>query len=234
MEWLAKATAFDVLVLVIFLIFLARGIWIGFIRQISSLLAMVGGFLLAGYFDNDFYRYILPYFDNSHTSFLLSYILLFIAFFFLIKLAGLGLKKVMDITLSGWFDRTVGGLFGVIKGIFLISLIFVVVTSYLSGANKYLKKSITYPFLAQSSNVVLTLIRDYDLRSYFIPKEPAIKLPSLDMLSDEADDSEKTEEPESEDEPGDSEVEKEETKEPELEEEAVETEEEPKGRRFLF
>ena len=184
MEWLAKATAFDVLVLVIFLAFLVRGIWIGFIRQISSLIAMLGGFLLAGYFDKDFYHFILPYFNNSQTVFLIAYILLFVAFFFLIKLVGLGLKKVMDITLSPWFDRTVGGLFGVIKGIFIASLIFVVSTSYLSGSNKYLKKAITYPFLAQSSKVILTFIRDYDLRSYFIPKEPAIQLPSFDSWKD--------------------------------------------------
>lgn len=186
MEWLAETSAFDVLVLVIFLAFLARGIWIGFIRQISSLLAMVGGFLLAGYFDNEFYRFILPYFNDSHTAFLITYILLFIAFFFLIKLVGLGLTKVMDITLSTWFDRAVGGLFGILKGIFITSLIFVVITSYLSGSNKYLNKSITYPFLKQSSKVILTFIRDHDLRSYFIPKEPAIKLPFFDKLPDDA------------------------------------------------
>jgi membrane protein required for colicin V production len=186
MEWLAETSAFDVLVLVIFLAFLARGIWIGFIRQISSLLAMVGGFLLAGYFDNEFYRLILPYFNDSHTAFLITYILLFIAFFFLIKLVGLGLTKVMDITLSTWFDRAVGGLFGIIKGIFITSLIFVVITSYLSGSNKYLNKSITYPFLKQSSKVILAFIRDHDLRSYFIPKEPAIKLPFFDKLPDDA------------------------------------------------
>jgi len=181
MEWLAKANAFDVLVLVIFLAFLIRGIWIGLIRQISSLVAMLGGFLLAGYFDNEFYRFILPYVDNSHTAFLLTYILLFVAFFFLIKLVGMGLKKVMDITLTPWFDRTVGGLFGVIKGVFFASLIFVVMTSYLSGSNKFLKKSISYPFFVQSSKVILAFIRDHDLRSYFIPKEPAIQLPSIDM-----------------------------------------------------
>jgi len=207
MEWLAKANAFDVLVLVIFLAFLIRGIWIGLIRQISSLVAMLGGFLLAGYFDNEFYRFILPYVDNSHTAFLLTYILLFVAFFFLIKLVGLGLKKVADITLSPWFDRTVGGLFGIIKGIFLASLVFIVLTSYLSGSNKYLKKSISYPFLAQSSKVILALIRDYDLRSYFMPREPAIMLPSFDKWKDGGGKSDENEVYESEDEPEESGVE---------------------------
>jgi membrane protein required for colicin V production len=208
----AKATAFDVLVLVIFLAFLVRGIWIGFISQISSLIAMLGGFLLAGYFDNEFYRFILPYFDNSHTAFLITYILVFAAFFFLIKLVGLGLKKVMDLTLSPWFDRSVGGLFGIIKGIFFTSLIFVIVTSYLSGSNKYLKKSITYPFLTQSSKVILTFIRDYDLRSYFIPKEPAIKLPHFDKSPDDDGEPEGTKALESEDMSEESEGETEERK----------------------
>jgi membrane protein required for colicin V production len=184
MDWLSGITAFDVLVLIIFLAFLARGIWIGFIRQISSLVAMIGGFALAGYFDNEFYRLVLPYINNTHTAFLITYIVLFIAFFFLIKLAGLGLKKVMDVSLTVWFDRTVGGLFGVIKGIFFISLLFVVVGSFLSGSNNYLKKSITYPFLSNSSKVILTFIQDHDIRTYFIPKEPAIKLMPFKNSSD--------------------------------------------------
>ena len=176
MDWLSGITAFDVLVLIIFLAFLARGIWIGFIRQISSLVAMIGGFALAGYFDNEFYRLVLPYINNTHTAFLITYIVLFIAFFFLIKLAGLGLKKVMDVSLTVWFDRTVGGLLGVIKGFFFISLLFIVVGSFLSGSNNYLKKSISYPFLSNSSKVILTFIQDHDIRTYFIPKEPAIQL----------------------------------------------------------
>jgi len=180
MDWLDMITAFDVLVFLIFLAFLVRGIWIGFIRQISSLLAMIGGFLLAGYFDNEFYRLILPFFSNSNTAFLLTYVVLFVAFFFLIKLMGLGLKKVMDITLTTWFDRTIGGLFGLMKAIFVSSLITIIISSYLSGSNKYLKNSFTYPFLGRTSKGILLLIRDYDLRSYFVPKKPAIELPSLD------------------------------------------------------
>ena len=176
MDWLSGITAFDVLALLIFLAFLARGIWIGFIRQISSLIAMIGGFILAGYFDNEFYRLILPYIKNSHTAFLITYIVLFVAFFFLIKLVGLGLKKVMDVTLTTWFDRTVGGLFGVIKGAFFVSLLFVFIGSFLSGSNNYLKKSASYPLLSSSSNIILTFIQDHDIRSYFTPKEPAIKL----------------------------------------------------------
>jgi membrane protein required for colicin V production len=177
MEWLEKITAFDVLVLLIFIAFLVRGIWIGFIRQMSSLLALVGGFLLAGYFDEEFYRLILPFIKSSHTAFLITYILLFVAFFYLIKLIGLGLKQVMDIALTAWFDKTVGGLFGLIKAVFFSSLLLVVISSYISGSNRYLKNSFTYPFLAQTSQAILLFIRDYDVRSYFVPKEPAIMLP---------------------------------------------------------
>jgi membrane protein required for colicin V production len=192
MDWLSDITAFDVLALLIFVAFLVRGVWVGFIRQISSLIAMIGGFALAGYFDSEFYRLILPYIDNSHTAFLITYIVLFIAFFFLIKLAGLGLKKVMDVSLTTWFDRTVGGLFGIAKGIFFVSLLFVVTTSFMSGSNNYLKKSISYPFLSSSSKAILTFVQDHDIRSYFVPKEPAIKLPSVGKLFEEKEEQEKS------------------------------------------
>jgi membrane protein required for colicin V production len=184
MDWLPGITGFDVLALLVFLAFLVRGVWIGFIRQISTLIAMIGGFALAGYFDNEFYRFILPYIENSHTAFLITYILLFVAFFYLIKLVGFGLKKVMDVSLTAWFDRTVGGLFGVVKGIFFVSLLFVLIGSFLSGSNNYLKKSASYPLLSYSSRAILTFIKDHDLRSYFIPKEPAIKLLSFKKSSE--------------------------------------------------
>ena len=201
MDWLSDITAFDVLALLIFVAFLVRGVWVGFIRQISSLIAMIGGFALAGYFDSEFYRLILPYIDNSHTAFLITYIVLFIAFFFLIKLAGLGLKKVMDVSLTTWFDRTVGGLFGIAKGIFFVSLLFVVTTSFMSGSNNYLKKSISYPFLSSSSKAILTFVQDHDIRSYFVPKEPAIKFPSLGKSLPKREEQEKsaTDAPEEED-----------------------------------
>jgi membrane protein required for colicin V production len=200
MEWLSQATAFDIVTALVFLAFLVRGIWIGFIRQISSLLSMIGAFILAGYFDEDFYRLIMPYLDDSHTTFLLSYFFLFLLFFYLIKLIGLGLKKVMDIVLTGWFDRTMGGIFGLIKGLFFTSLLFIVVGSYMSGANKYLKKSLSYPVLSKSSQGLLALIQDKQLRSYFIPREPAIQrfkesLPSLDDFKMPETPAEKPEEP---------------------------------------
>ncbi len=184
MDLLADISAFDVLILIVFLAFLVRGVWVGFIRQISSLVAMIGGFMLAGYFDNEFYRLILPYIENSRTAFLITYILLFVGFFYLIKLVGFGLKKVMDVTLTPWFDRTVGGLFGITKGVFFVSLLFVVAGSLMSGTNDYIKKSVSYPILSYSSNVVLAFIQDHDIRSYFIPKQPAIILPSLQESSE--------------------------------------------------
>jgi len=177
MDWFSGITAFDVLALLIFLAFVVRGIWIGFIKQISSLAAMIGGFVLAGYFDNEFYHLILPFIDNSQTAFILTYILLFALFFYLIKLVGLGLKKVMDVTLTVWFDRTVGGIFGFIKGVFLTTLLFIFISSFISGSNNYLKKSFSYPFFSYSSEVILAFVQDYDIRSYFKPREPAIKLP---------------------------------------------------------
>jgi len=62
----------------------------------------------------------------------------------------------------------------------------------MSGSNNYLKKSISYPFLSSSSKAILTFIQDHDIRSYFVPKEPAIKLPSVGKLFEEKEEQEKS------------------------------------------
>ena len=124
MDWLPRITIFDALVVVLCLGFLARGIWVGFIRQISFFLALILGFYLTGQFHSEFYKLALPFLDNPQVVFFGTYVILFVVIYFSVMLIGLGLRKVMNITFLGWFDRTLGGLFGLAKGVFLACLLF--------------------------------------------------------------------------------------------------------------
>jgi len=174
---------------VIFTILLVRGIWIGFFSQVAFVLAMFAGFVLAGQYHEFFYQFVEPVISNSQISFLLSYVIIFAVIYFLVILLGKGLKKVMNISLLVWFDRFMGGLFGLTKALFINSLIFMVLAGFLSGSNS-MRNSYTYPFMSKCSEIVLGLIKDNDLRSRFFPKEPAIipdVIQSEDKLPEETD-----------------------------------------------
>ena len=167
-------TAFDAIILIIFLLFLARGIWVGLIGQLAFLVALPVAFLAAGAFYGRLGHLLLPVLPNPQSSFLLTYILLFLATYLLIILIGKGLKKVMSITLLGWFDRLMGGLLGLGKAAFLSTLLFMTLSGFTAGPRAFFSDSLSTPYLATCSEYMLTMIQDKDLRHRFLPKKPAI------------------------------------------------------------
>ncbi len=177
MFYLSQLTSFDIAVLAISALFIGHGIWVGCIKQLASIIALVVGFVAAGRLCEDFYQTILAFISSPNIAFLVSYLTLFVVIYLGVILLGMGLKKVIDIALLGWFDRAMGGLLGAAKAFFIVSLVFIVLPSILSDSNNFLRKSFSYPYLSFSSEYILQLIKDADLRSSFMPKEPAITKP---------------------------------------------------------
>jgi membrane protein required for colicin V production len=166
-------SSFDAIILIVLLILLARGVWIGFIRQIASILALVLGFVVAGRFYGESAALVIPFVHNQQAGFLIAYSIIFLLVFLAVHLLGLGLKKVMSISLLSWFDRTLGGVFGLAKGIFISSLLFMTMAAFISDTTIF-KDSFFAPFLEQSSEFIIHVIKDKDLRSDFLPRQPAI------------------------------------------------------------
>jgi membrane protein required for colicin V production len=177
MTWFPHFTAFDIAIFIIAAILIGHGIWVGCIRQLASILALIVGFVVAGRLCGDFYHTILPFISSPNLAFIVSYLILFIAIYLAVILLGMGLKKVVDIALLAWFDRALGGLLGAAKALFIACLVFMILSSFLSGSNNFLRRSLTYPYLALTSEYIMQLIRDADIRSSFRPKEQAISVP---------------------------------------------------------
>jgi len=167
-------TPFDAIILALFLLFLARGIWVGLIGQLAFLAALIFGYAAAGAFYTRLGHLLLPVIPNPQASFLTTYVLLFLLTYLLTILLGKGLKIVMSITLLGWFDRLMGGIFGLGKAAFLCTLLFMVLSGFVAGPRPFFSNSLTTPYLAASSNYFLSWIKDNDIRHRFLPKRPAI------------------------------------------------------------
>lgn len=175
MVYLSQLTQFDIALLAISGLLIGRGIWVGCTKQLSSILALIVGFVAAGRLCEDFYQTLLPFISSPNIAFLVSYLTLFVIIYLVFTLLGMGLKKVIDIALLSWFDRAMGGLLGAVKALFVAVLVFTALSSILSGSNNFLRKSFSYPYLLTSSEYILRLIRDVDLRSSFLPKKPAVQ-----------------------------------------------------------
>ncbi len=164
----------DVAILVFGMALLVRGLWTGFIKQVTSIIALLLAFVIAGKYYGACAQYIAPYITSPKVGFVLAYTFLFLVIYLFIYGLGFLMKNVMSVILLGWFDRFMGGVFGAFKAAFIVSLIFVVVSSFAPKASDRIQQSLFYPFLIQSSKMMLSLLKGDDFRSQFVALEPAI------------------------------------------------------------
>jgi len=167
-------TYFDLVVACIFLFFLVRGLWIGFVRQLAAFFALVGSYYLAGRYASEILPFTERFIDNPKVTFFVSFALIFLVAAVVFTLIGKVLHRFMQITLLGWLDRFSGMLLGGVKAAVVASLIYMFLASSLSATNELLKKSYTSPYLKQGAELLQSFIDDPRLRKYFLQKEPAI------------------------------------------------------------
>ena len=171
---LSDITSFDVIVVLIFLLFIIRGTWIGFMRQAAIFLALIGSYLLAGSCTGFMMPHVNKFIANPKAVFFINFTLLFIFGAIFLFLTAKILRLVMEVTMTVWFDRLLGMILGLFKGVFVTSILYMAMSSSLVSSNELLKKSLTSPFLTHGADFVQQLIKDNDLRKLFLPKEPSI------------------------------------------------------------
>ena len=174
MPTFSELNLFDLVVAVIFLFFLVRGLWVGFMRQLAAFFALVGSYYLAGQYAARVLPFTERFVDNPKLTFLVSFIIVFLVAALVFTLIGKVLHRFMQITLLGWLDRSSGLVLGGVKAAVVASLLYMFLASSLSTTNELLRKSYSSPYLKQGAVILQSFIDDPRLRKYFAQKDPAI------------------------------------------------------------
>ncbi len=173
-------TWLDLLVAGIFLYFILRGAWTGFMRQLAALLALVGSYVVAAQYMADLIPYTKNFIDNPKLVFLATFLFLFFVSALMFSLMGRLLHRLMQFSMLGWFNRLLGVAVGVVKATLLVSLLYMVLASTLSATNAALRSSWSAPYLRQGSQILQDLINDPEVRDYFKENTPALPLELMD------------------------------------------------------
>ena len=167
-------TGFDFVIIALLLLFTIRGLWIGFLRQITTLVALVVGYVIAGQYHDKLFPFLRGLTENPHAVFWISYVILFGITYVLTMLLGKGLAKVVELTVAGWFDKLLGGGLGVVKAGIVIVLLNMVLSGILAPENSMLRSCQFCPFVSQATEYFRSLIKDDTMRQAFLQKKPAI------------------------------------------------------------
>lgn len=118
----------DILIIVILALFLFSGIKRGFFWEIAGLAGMVVGVLLALNLSDDLTRFLQRSFDiPSSLLFAASLFLVFILSLVGFRLLAWGLTKMVKRTPLSSINRLAGGVFSLLKGIILLSVVLLLV-----------------------------------------------------------------------------------------------------------
>lgn len=167
-------TAYDLVIVAIFIFFVARGIWVGLLGQVTVIVALYVGYLVAGQYHDKLFPFLRGVSENPQIIFLLAYAILFACTYVLIMLVGKALTGVVQLTIAGWFDKLLGAIFGAVKALIITVLLHMLLTTFLAQDTPMLRQCRLCPSLAEALTMSQQLIKDDKVRQAFQKKMPAI------------------------------------------------------------
>jgi membrane protein required for colicin V production len=142
---------FDIVIVVVLGYCLVRGIFRGLVKELSSLVGVFAGFYGAYSYYDTLGRLLSRVVANVAYRNILSFLLIFVGVFVLVSIIGVLLRYVMSIVFLGWVDRICGALFGVFKGVLIVSVLLVAFTTFLPKNTPVIQDSRLAPHLSNIS-----------------------------------------------------------------------------------
>ena len=146
----------DIIIVGLIAFFLIKGIFRGFFREIASLAGIISGLVIGNHYHLQVANYLKAYIPLEKPLPLIGFIILFIAAVIGFHLFGLLIHGLFKRLLIGWFDRTLGICFALIKGIIISYLLIVLLTFFVPSTSPLIASSkcarlvvITYQSMAR-------------------------------------------------------------------------------------
>lgn len=186
---------YDFVIAGIVILLLARGIWLGMLRQVIPLLALYLGYLAASRYHDQLFPFLKNISDNPKVIFLTAYVITFALTYVIAFLIGKALAKVIEVTIAPWFDRILGAFLGLAKAFILVILVHMLLGTLMAPENEMLRTCKTCPTLNKMSDFTRELIKDEDIREALRHRKPAIVIDEMSsMLGQEEGDESTTQE----------------------------------------
>jgi len=121
-------TIVRIIIAVVLAGFLIAGLRRGLIRQVLEVVGIIAAFVMAFYLAHALAAWItgLAALDYS-VALIVAAVVIFVGIIVFFHWVGLAMQKFFKMTILGLFDRVAGAIFGVLKGLLLISLVLVII-----------------------------------------------------------------------------------------------------------
>ncbi len=141
----------------------------GLIKEVAALAALILGIYFAIYFSDVVAVYLMDHFDISHRYvFIVAFIITFVGVVLVVSLIGRLLDKVASLAMLGIINRLLGLVFGLAKGIVIMSVL-IMLFNMIDSREKILsqetkQESLLYNPVSEVAPLILMNIRDIDFK----------------------------------------------------------------------
>ncbi|WDN89244.1 membrane protein required for colicin V production [Desulfosarcina sp. BuS5] len=164
----------DMFIVAILCFCMIRGIFRGLVSELFAIIGVFAGFYTAYTYYLKIAKPLLSWISNQAYLNILSFLIIFCVVFFAINFLGLLIRYILNIVFLGWVDRICGSVFGLIKGILIVSVFLVVLTSFLDKGAPVIKDSMLSKHVMLISENMARVVSE-DMKKKFSEKIQALK-----------------------------------------------------------
>ena len=165
---------FDIIIIVILGYSLVRGIFRGLVKEVSSIIGVLGGFYAAFTYYTMLAKLLSSLIKETAYLNILSFLIIFCSVLIVVGILGIIIKYLLNIAFLGWVDRIGGVGFGLVKGILIASILFIAFTAFLPKGSAFLKNSMLAPHVSWVSEKMAKVVSK-EMKQDFMAKLGELK-----------------------------------------------------------
>ncbi|MBI9086660.1 MAG: CvpA family protein [Desulfobacterales bacterium] len=158
--------ALDIVIAVILGFCLIRGIFRGLIKELSSIVGVLGGFYGAFTYYAQVAQLLSRWVSSSAYRNILSFFLIFCGVLLVVGIIGIVIKYLLRVVSLGWADRISGAVFGLLKAVLIASVLLVSLTAFLPRRAPIVADSVLAPHITMISEQMARVVSPEMKRSF--------------------------------------------------------------------
>jgi membrane protein required for colicin V production len=132
----------DLFFVIILLYFFIRGLFRGFILELTTVIGLICGYIFAISYLSIAAAFFAKYLPSLPISVLniMSFVAIFVATNLFLRFIASIITKTLSFAMLGWMNKLLGGIFGLFKGVLIISILILII-NYIPLAGRILASS---------------------------------------------------------------------------------------------